>query len=216
MEVEGNRQRRLACTHLVRVQAKADSGESKRRGQQKATIYWLNDGMCRCHINTVACCTFPPSLTILSAHLATATLHLSCTISALELQKKKDFFVAFSIMLPFTPNSYYTCWSFLKCVLSFFHFFEWTERIVVIWLRRGVWKQANLGSCKSFQWSCHIITFKFELQLRSNLQSRVSERWPSIMWPEAPCHSAYHQTLPIENNFVQSLRVLKVRSECIT
>ena len=52
------------------------------------------------------------------------TTRWGSTISAPELQKKKDFFVASSIKLPFPPNFYRTCGSFLKYVLSFFHIFE--------------------------------------------------------------------------------------------
>ena len=76
------------------------------------------------------------------------------TIVALELQEKK-FLYSILIGLSLTPNFYITCRSFLKCVLWFFHIFEQTQRIIVIWLRRGVQKQAKLGSCKSCWQSGH-------------------------------------------------------------
>ena len=76
------------------------------------------------------------------------------TIVALELQENK-FLYSILIGLSLTPNFYSTWRSFLECVLWFFYIFEQTQRIIVIWLRRGVRKRAKLGSCKSCRWSGH-------------------------------------------------------------
>ena len=93
---------------------------------------------------------------------------LENTIVALELQKKKDFFVASWVRLFFAQNFYCTCRNFLKCVLSFFHIFKAMNRIIVIYLRR-VWKWANLGYCKSCRplghTSSHLNLSSISLQL---------------------------------------------------